>query len=89
MGSANKVADALSQPPGTDEGSKDNQDVVVLPDHLFVQTMDTGDLKWRIQQAQEANKKTMRQWEEPYSLTREQGVWVMRGRVVVPEDTSL
>lgn len=34
-GVANKVADTLLQPPGTDKGSKDNQDVVVLPDHLF------------------------------------------------------
>jgi hypothetical protein len=40
-GSANKVADALSRPPGTDEGSQDNQNVVVLPPHLFVQTMTT------------------------------------------------
>jgi hypothetical protein len=58
-GSANKVADALSRPSGTDEGSEDNQDVVVLPDHLFACTMDTGDLKQRIQKAQESDKKTM------------------------------
>ena len=72
-----------------DEGLEDNQDIVVLPDHLFARTIDMGDLKQCIQKAQESDKKTMLQWEEPYSLTREQGIWVMRGRVVVPEDTAL
>ena len=70
-GSANKVADALLQPPGTDEGSEDNQDVVVLPDYLFAWTMDTSNLEQRIHKAQELNEKTMLQWEEPHSLTRE------------------
>ena len=89
LGNANKVADALSQPPGTDEGSEDNQDVVVLPDHLFTRVVDTEDLKWRILKAQEANEKTMMRWEDPYSLTREQRTWVMRGHLVVPEETTL
>ena len=43
-GVANKVADALSRLPGTDEGSQDNQDVVVLPDHLFVNAIETRTL---------------------------------------------
>ena len=88
-GNANKVADALSRPPGTDEGLEDNQDVVVLPDHLFAHVADTGDLRRCILKAQESNEKTMMQWEEPYSLIRGQGGWVMRGRLVVPEETTL
>ena len=47
-GSANKVADALSRPPGTDEGSQDNQDITVLPDHLFVRTIEEGSLTHQI-----------------------------------------
>ena len=31
----------------------------------------------------------MLQWAEPYSLTREQGIWVMRGCVVISEDAIL
>ena len=77
------------RPPGTDEGSEDNQDVVVLPDHLFTWNINTSDLKQRIQKVQASGEKVMLQWEEPHSLTREQGVWVMRGCVVVPEDTDL
>ena len=61
----------------------------MLPDHLFMWTIDMSNLKQWIQKAQESNKKTMLQWEEPHSLTREQGIWVIRGRVVVPEDTDL
>ena len=71
------------QPSGTDEGSEDNQDVIVLPEHLFAQSMNTSNLKQRIIEAQVSGEKTMLQWEEPHSLTREQGVWVMRGCVVV------
>ena len=48
-GSANKVADTLSQPLGMDEGSEDNQDVVVLPDHLFTWNINTSNLKQQIQ----------------------------------------
>ena len=88
-GSANKVADALSWPPGTDEGSEDNQDVVVLLDHLFAHVVDTDDLRQCILKAQESNEKTLIQWEDPYSLFREHGTWVMRGCLVVPEETTL
>ena len=52
-------------------------------------TINTGNLKQCIQRAQELDEKTMLQWEEPYSLTREQGTWVMRGHVVIPEDAAL
>ena len=43
-GVANKVVDALSQPPGTDKGFQDNQDVVMLLDHLFVNAIETRTL---------------------------------------------
>ena len=41
---ANKVADALSQPPGTNEGFQENQNVVVLPEHLFVNILESRTL---------------------------------------------
>ena len=34
-GPKNKVADAMSRRPDHDDGSMDNQDVAVLPGHLF------------------------------------------------------
>ena len=30
------AADMLSRPPGTDTGTQDNQDVIVLPEKLFI-----------------------------------------------------
>jgi hypothetical protein len=35
-GKTHAAADMLSQPPGVDTGTTDNQDVVVLPDKLFI-----------------------------------------------------
>ena len=37
-GNTNGREDALSRRPDYDQGEKDNQDVIVLPDHLFVRT---------------------------------------------------
>ena len=54
-GTANKVADALSRPPGTDEGSQDNQDVIILPDHLFCRAVAINNFKQQIRSAQEAH----------------------------------
>jgi hypothetical protein len=55
-GSANGVTDVLSQPPGTNEGSQDNQNVVVLPPHLFYQAMSTFDLRFLIQMKQQEHQ---------------------------------
>jgi hypothetical protein len=49
---ANNRADALSHPPGTDEGSQDNQDVTVLLNHLFCCALQLEDLEQQVWQAQ-------------------------------------
>src|SRR6266481_7921010 len=41
-GTANGRADALSRRPDYDHGDKDNQDVTVLPDNMFIRTTQTG-----------------------------------------------
>jgi hypothetical protein len=37
-------ADALSRPPGVEEGKHDNEEVLVLPDKVFTRTMESTDL---------------------------------------------
>jgi len=39
-GKTHTVADALSQPPGSDEGKKDNQQITILPEDTFVRLAD-------------------------------------------------
>jgi hypothetical protein len=88
-GAANKVADALSRPLGTDEGSQDNQDVVILPDHLFVNAIETRTLTERVQIYQQHQEGLMKEWSKTSEVTKEDGVWQKDGRLVVPEDETL
>ena len=74
-GTANKVADALSRPPRTDKGSQDNQDVVMLPDHLFVNAIKTRTLTERVQIYQQHQEGLMKNWSKTSETTKEDGVW--------------
>ena len=74
-GAANKVADTLSRPPGTDKGSQDNQDVVVLPDHLFVNAIETRTLTERVQIYQQHQEGLMKDWSKTSEAVKEDGVW--------------
>ena len=74
-GAANKVTDALSRPPGTDEGSQDNQDVVVLPDHPFVNALESRTLAEQIQVYQQHQEGLMKDWSETSGITKDDGVW--------------
>ena len=49
-GKDNGQADALSRQPDYDQGEGDNKNVVVLPDHIFVQT---AELSWVDRQDEE------------------------------------
>ena len=45
------TADMLSRPPGVDMGAQDNQDVMVLPEKLFIHHVELSDNnKWEILQ---------------------------------------
>ena len=71
-GAANH-ADALLRPPSMDEGSQDNQDIVVLPDHLFCCALELDDLERRVQQAQSEKAFQMEEWKEKYGLIIDNG----------------
>ena len=72
-----------------DEGSQDNQDIVVLPDHLFRHTLELDDLKCRVQQAQSEKAFQMEEWKEKYELIMDNGTWTLNGRTIIPEDDDL
>jgi hypothetical protein len=41
LGKANIPADVLSRPSGVDQGEKDNQQIMILPPHRFINTIRT------------------------------------------------
>jgi hypothetical protein len=87
-GAAN-CANALSRPPGTDEGSQDNQDIIILPNHLFCQALKLDELKRKVQQAQLEKTFQMEEWKEKYELITDNGTWTLNGQAIVPEDDKL
>src|SRR6266545_1698422 len=64
-GKLHAAADALSRPPGADEGKDDNQGVTLLPEPLFIKVADEDSprsLENHIMTAQEQHQQTMNQW---------------------------
>jgi Integrase zinc binding domain len=67
QGKDNGRADALSRREDHDTGERDNEDVVVLPDHLFARTMRTKGL------VQDDN--VIKRWVDPHHLKYISGRW--------------
>jgi hypothetical protein len=88
-GMANKVADALSRPPGTDEGSQDNQQVTVLPSHLFCRASTATSLLDRVLDHQGQSRQGMMEWKSEHTLVEQNGVWTKGGKIVVPDNLLL
>jgi hypothetical protein len=63
------------------QGGDDNEDVTVLPDHLFVRLSLTED-------EERQNKETLRPWVDPHNLREVNGVWWKEGRRVVTGDLA-
>jgi hypothetical protein len=78
-GMANGRADALSRRPDYNQGTEDNTNVTVLPEHLFVRTAVT------VEPQHQQDKEVLKPWIDPHQLKRLDGVWYKEGRVVVTE----
>ena len=66
-GKVHMAADALSRPPGADEGKDDNQEITMIPESTFIRVTDEdspGSIEHRIVEAQIQNKSTMTSWEK-------------------------
>jgi hypothetical protein len=57
-------ADPLSRRPDYDDGSKDNEDVVALPDHLFIKIIKTSGFDLMVMVLQKQQAPLMKEWEE-------------------------
>ena len=59
-----------------DQGERDNEDVVVLPDALIARSA-------RLEDREEQNKDVVSSWVDPHQLKKIDGVWQKDGRMVV------
>ena len=76
-GKANSHADTLSRRPDYDQGTKDNKNIIVLPEDVFVRAVTiAGD-------EQEQEEETVKPWVNPHKLKRVNGVWYKEGRQVI------
>ena len=75
QGKENGRADALSRREDHDTGERDNENVVVLPDHLFARTTRT--------QGVEQDNDTIKRWVDPHRLKYIDGQWVKNDRRVI------
>ena len=78
QGRNNGRADALSRRPDYDRGSSNNQDVIVLPDKLFIWALASQDL--------EQDAETIKPWVDPHRLKQISGTWWKGDQLVVTAD---
>src|SRR5882672_742675 len=83
-------ADPLSRRPDYDDGSKDNEEVVALPESLFIKAIEATGMDQIIAKLQEQQTSEMKKREEEYNLRRNKRGWYHRGiALVVPDNTKL
>jgi RNase H-like domain found in reverse transcriptase/Integrase zinc binding domain len=87
-GSTNK-ADHLSRRPNYDDSSLNNQDITVLPPHLFIHASTISDLEQLVLDAQLARPDLLHTWASRFNLTESDSTWYRGSALVVVEDNEL
>src|SRR5487761_1662692 len=78
-------ADPLSRRPDFDDGSKDNEEVVALPDKLFARIIEAMALDQMVEDAQKDSHSTMKEWAGMHNLRQDaQGKWFKGIALAVP-----
>ena len=81
-GKANSRADALSRRPDYDQGTCDNENVIVLPEEVFVRTVTIAN------RDEGQDEETLRPWIDLHKLKRVNNVWYKDGRRIVTGSTE-
>ena len=76
-GKANSRADMLSRRPDYDQGMRDNENIIVLPENVFVRATTIANNK------DKQEEETLKPWIDPHKLKRVNGVWYKEGRRAV------
>jgi hypothetical protein len=75
--------------PDYDEGKRDNEDVQVLPDKLFVNAIVSLDIEQAVYDQQEAAAAQIQQWAKDHDLISVNHHWFKGGKPVVADNLSL
>ncbi len=81
-GKANGRADALSRRPDYNQGEKDNENVTVLPNHMFIRTVTIETPQ------QEQGMSLIRKWMDAHRLKEFNGKWYKDGHFVITGDLN-
>ena len=87
--SSTNHVDHLSRRPDFDEGAHDNEDVLALPDQLFVNATAFLDLDNKIDEAQKQSSAEMDQIHATNLIEYKEGRYLHTGRPIVPNDAPL
>ena len=79
---ANSRADTLSRRPDYDQGMCDNENIIILPDEVFVQTVTIANRE------EGQDEETLKPWVNPHKLKRINDIWYKEGRRVVTGSTE-
>src|SRR5579863_8127592 len=82
-------ADGLSRRPDYDDGSNDNEQVVALPDHVFIRSTTVDSLWGRVAAAQEQHAPAVQALSPSFPLSSHNHHWWHSGRLVVVENNDL
>jgi hypothetical protein len=82
--------DPLSRRLDYDDGSKDNEDVIALPDHLFIKIIKTSGFNSMVAVLQKQQAPLMKEWEEEHNLQEDKDGHFHKGiTLVVLQDDKL
>jgi hypothetical protein len=79
-------ADALSRRPDYNTGEKDNENVVILPEHLFMNVVEILSLEQQVCEAQEEHKEQIERLQEEFTMNVIEGKVFYWGQLVVPDE---
>jgi hypothetical protein len=81
-GTANGRVDALSRRPDYNQGQGDNQNITVLPEHIFTRAMEV------LPNPLVQDESTLNPWIDLHQLKQHQGIWYKDGRMVITGNTQ-
>jgi hypothetical protein len=87
-GTANK-ADALSRRPDYNKGNDDNEDIIVLPPHLFVRALSFSTIDDRTQVCQLKQPSLLKRWATTFPLKVIRDLYWYGDQLVVMDDLPL
>ena len=76
-GKANSRADTLSRRPDYNQGTHDNENIIVLPKNVFIRTLTIANNE------EKQDENILKAWVNPHKLKRINDIWYKEGKHVI------